>query len=108
MKISRRATIKFVLLATLSLGAEARLGKATGGSNANNKRVLQLVELEGFGGDPSDNDLPLGLCQGDCDDDTDVSHSGIQNAGKIFLAYDCSHVQRFYFPYQTLLVVQHY
>ena len=32
-----------------------------------------LVELEMFGGNPGDEFIPLGLCEGDCDDDDDVS-----------------------------------
>jgi hypothetical protein len=37
----------------------------------NKKR--NLIELEHFGGNPGDEFIPLGLCEGDCDDDDDVS-----------------------------------
>ena len=110
MKISRKATIGFVLVASLSLGAEARLGKARGGDNANkrvNKRVLQLVELEGFGGDPSDNDLPLQLCQGDCDNDADVSNSGINKVEHIILCIHCPHIQHFHYPHEIHRINRH-
>ena len=77
----RNTTTRVVLLASLWLGAEARLGKVlqnhqlllSRGRNNNDERVLQVVNLEGFGGNPPDDVLPLSLCQGDCDDDVDVS-----------------------------------
>ena len=36
------------------------------------KQKRNLVELEMFGGNPGDEFIPLGLCEGDCDDDDDV------------------------------------
>ena len=88
MKLSNNATIHFLLLATLSLSAEGRLGR-TRGSNRNNEaaktnlspnngRVLQV--LEGFGSNPPDDNRPLQLCQGDCDADEDVSFIHFQTA----------------------------
>lgn len=77
MKLPGNATIHFVLLASLLLvGVEARLGKVKGNENNGHKqkyRVLQILNLEGFGSDPTGDDLPLLMCQGDCDDDDDVS-----------------------------------
>ena len=32
----------------------------------------RLTQLQGFGGTPNSEYLPLGLCQGDCDEDSDV------------------------------------
>ena len=40
---------------------------------AEEARHLQGVELEGHGGSPASEHLPLQLCEGDCDDDDDVS-----------------------------------
>lgn len=38
------------------------------------KRNLQ-VELEMYGGNPGSEFIPLALCEGDCDDDNDVSYA---------------------------------
>jgi hypothetical protein len=36
------------------------------------KSDRQLQDLTSYGGSPDPERLPLGLCEGDCDDDTDV------------------------------------
>ena len=67
-------------LLLLLLGVEGRLRASTPG-NEDQPRVkivrnLQgLGELQGLGGNPGKEHLPLGLCEGDCDEDVDVSWS---------------------------------
>ena len=42
-------------------------------------RTLQeLPQLTGLGGNPGTEVMPLGLCEGDCDDDSDVSTTEVQ------------------------------
>lgn len=62
------------------LGVEGRLGASTQQPQVKIVRKLQegLGELVGLGGNPKDEHLPLQLCEGDCDDDEDVSRSGLK------------------------------
>jgi hypothetical protein len=41
--------------------------------DANMKANRQLQELTSYGGEPNPERLPLGLCEGDCDENSDVS-----------------------------------
>jgi hypothetical protein len=51
---------------------QARLGQSIRGSGSGMSKTQQRVlkELEGFGGTPDAQYLPLQECQGDCDEDT--------------------------------------
>jgi hypothetical protein len=47
-----------------------RLETKTGDSEF---RIRQIIEVKGFGATPDAANMPLGLCQGDCDTDEDAS-----------------------------------
>ena len=64
----------FLIAATATTVVDARI---VGGG----RRELRIVSrrhldepLVGYGGSPSDDNLPLGLCEGDCDDDRQVGN----------------------------------
>ena len=92
MKITFSNSLLFVALGALALTAKpvsAKLGSSLSPDSSSQHVEHQeepklhlregfvstrdLQELEFYGGKPDPERLPLGLCEGDCDDDTDVS-----------------------------------
>ena len=70
--------IKMKCLALLPLmaawPAESRIrgSKSTHGKPASSRKLTQ-THLMGYGGEPNHSHFPLGRCEGDCDNDNDVS-----------------------------------